>query len=426
MHINKSEIEYLGMNFKEGKYSLIPHIAEKLIEFPDADLTKKQIQQFLRVVNYLRDFIPKISRYINPLTKMLKKNLPPWMIKIGEPYYLKNLKEKDTYVDLKVEDLLMQNFITTPLSKKSLQLRKFSKYSFDVKHTKGNTNVLADLLTRPTKEVMALRTSQPRPIMMYRPVALSLSKNSVQAFLIPPNLNPEFPSEVMRLFEEKNFHQKPRDMMFEYQLQVFRNFGGLVLKPFGVHPDYSFIHPIRWTYFTEVPEELKWFLWYFTHLYHVSIQFSVLDLKYFLCNAVHGNIQPKYQKNFTFLSWFHPFDQWLNMITNEQMRTPRHKAVIIFYIPQYFVQYGRATQLGSFPTAWIHRIYSDEVMHFDNEYINLQKYLCQFNRVISFEIWPPPHINAPWDTVLDGPYYQQLLQALKEYKDDILDPTEWS
>ncbi|MBA0858875.1 hypothetical protein Goshw_001369 [Gossypium schwendimanii] len=61
------------MNFKEGKYSLIPHIAEKLIEFPDADLTKKQIQQF---------------------------------------------------VDLKVEDLLMQNFITTPLSKKSLQLRK--------------------------------------------------------------------------------------------------------------------------------------------------------------------------------------------------------------------------------------------------------------------------------------------------------------
>ncbi|KAH1108665.1 hypothetical protein J1N35_012433, partial [Gossypium stocksii] len=26
--------------------------------------------------------------------------------------------------------------------------------------------------------------------------------------------------------------------------------------------------------------------------------------------------------------WFHPFDQWLNMITNEQMRTPRHEAVI--------------------------------------------------------------------------------------------------
>ncbi|KAA3474127.1 polyprotein [Gossypium australe] len=43
MHINKSEIEYLGMNLKEGKYSPEPHIAKKLLEFPDADLTKKQV-----------------------------------------------------------------------------------------------------------------------------------------------------------------------------------------------------------------------------------------------------------------------------------------------------------------------------------------------------------------------------------------------
>ncbi|KAH1030761.1 hypothetical protein J1N35_042935 [Gossypium stocksii] len=106
----------------------------------------------------------------------------------------------------------------------------FSKYLFDVKHIK--TNVLADLLTWRTKEVMASRTFHPKPIMIYRPVASSSSKNSVQAFLIPPNLNPEFPLEVMRLVGEKTFHQKTRDMMFEYQLQVFRNFGGLVFKPF--------------------------------------------------------------------------------------------------------------------------------------------------------------------------------------------------
>lgn len=54
------------------------------------------------------------------------------------------------------------------------------------------------------------------------------------------------------------------------------------------------------------------------------------------------------------------------------MRTTGHEAVIIFYKPQYFVQCGRATQLGSFLTAWIHRIYSDEVRHSDNEYRNLQ------------------------------------------------------
>ncbi|MBA0560999.1 hypothetical protein Golob_017860, partial [Gossypium lobatum] len=225
----------------EGKYSSRPHIAEKLIEFPDADLTKKQIQQFLR--------IPYDGKRILQI----------------------DASDKDWGAIL-FEELERKRHIC------GFKNGRFTNAELHYHSTlKEILAVKKDLLTRPTKEVMALRTSQPRPIMMYRPVALSSSKNSVQAFLIPPNLNPEFPSE-----------------------------------------------------------------------------------------------------------------------------------------------------LGSFPTAWIHIIYSDEVTHFDNEYINLQKYVCQFNRVIPFEIWPPPHINAPWDTVLDGPYYQQLLQALKEYKDDIPDPTELS
>nr|KJB44002.1 hypothetical protein B456_007G230600 [Gossypium raimondii] len=271
---------------------------------------------------------------------MLKKNPPPWST--TQTKAIQILKEKLQHLPALQIPYDGKRILQTDASDKywgailfkelegKRHIREFKSGRFiDAElHYHSTFKEILAVKERPTKEVMALRTSQPRPIMMYRTVALSSSKNSVQAFLIPPNLNPEFPSEVMRLFEEKTFHQKTRDMMFEYQLQVFKNFGGLVLKPF-------------------VPEELKWFLWYFTRLYHVSIQFSVLDLKYFLCNAVHGNIQPKYQKNFTFLSWFHPFDQWLNMITNEQMRTPRHKAVIIFYIPQYFVQCGRATQLGS-------------------------------------------------------------------------------
>ncbi|KAH1033161.1 hypothetical protein J1N35_045335 [Gossypium stocksii] len=71
-------------------------------------------------------------------------------------------------------------------------------------------------------------------------------------------------------------------------------------------------------------------------------------------------------------------------------------------------------------------IYPDEVTYSDVEYRNLQKYLCQLNRVIPFEIWPPPDIDAHWDTVPNGPYYQQILQALQEYKADIPDPSEWS
>ncbi|KAK8977801.1 hypothetical protein V6N11_000128 [Hibiscus sabdariffa] len=78
MKIAQKEIEFLGMNLKDGQYQPGPHIAQELLKFPDEDLSKKQILQFLGIVNYLSDFIPKISKYTNPLRKMLKKDPPPW------------------------------------------------------------------------------------------------------------------------------------------------------------------------------------------------------------------------------------------------------------------------------------------------------------------------------------------------------------
>ncbi|KAH1065265.1 hypothetical protein J1N35_030252 [Gossypium stocksii] len=106
------------------------------------------------------------------------------------------------------------------------------------------------------------------------------------------------------------------------------------------------------------------------------------------------------------------------------MRTPGYEVVTIFYKPQYFMQCGEATQLSSFPIAWVHKIYSDEVKYSNNEHKSLQKYLCHLNRVIPVEIWPPSDIDTPWDTMPDGPYYQQILQALQEYKAEIRDPSE--
>ena len=57
-NIGKESIEFLGMVLKDGHYHPGPHIAAELLKFHDIDLTKKQIQQFLGIVNYVRDFIP--------------------------------------------------------------------------------------------------------------------------------------------------------------------------------------------------------------------------------------------------------------------------------------------------------------------------------------------------------------------------------
>ncbi|KAK9010520.1 hypothetical protein V6N11_043404 [Hibiscus sabdariffa] len=81
----------------------------------------------------------------------------------------------------------------------------FSKFSFDCKHIKGKTNVLADLLTRP--KIMMYRASSSKETVPEK----KQKKNPETAFNIPPNLNPEFPHEVYRLVLENKFHSKARD-----------------------------------------------------------------------------------------------------------------------------------------------------------------------------------------------------------------------
>nr|KYP34603.1 polyprotein [Cajanus cajan] len=66
------------MKFSQGTYQPQPHIAKELFNFPEENLTVKQIQQFLGILNYIRDFIPKVARYTSPLSQMLKKDSPPW------------------------------------------------------------------------------------------------------------------------------------------------------------------------------------------------------------------------------------------------------------------------------------------------------------------------------------------------------------
>ncbi|MBA0686044.1 hypothetical protein Goari_013667 [Gossypium aridum] len=46
------------------------------------------------------------------------------------------------------------------------------------------------------------------------------------------------------------------NMMLSYQLNIFRDFGGLFLKQLSLYPGYPFIHPIKFQ-FTEFPDELK-------------------------------------------------------------------------------------------------------------------------------------------------------------------------
>ena len=63
------------MKLFNGQYEAQPHIAHELIKFPN-QLTKVQVQQFLGIVNYFRDFVPQLSQYTVSLEQMLRKDPP--------------------------------------------------------------------------------------------------------------------------------------------------------------------------------------------------------------------------------------------------------------------------------------------------------------------------------------------------------------
>ncbi|KAH9716893.1 hypothetical protein KPL71_021627 [Citrus sinensis] len=76
--IATDNIEFLGMIIKDGHYQPRKHIAQELLHFPYQQLSKRQIQQFLGIINYIRDFIPHVDHYTHHLSALLKKKPPEW------------------------------------------------------------------------------------------------------------------------------------------------------------------------------------------------------------------------------------------------------------------------------------------------------------------------------------------------------------
>ena len=157
MILAKQEIQFLGMKISEGQCTPEQHVGQSVLNFLEKILSKTQVKQFLVVLNYVREFIPKAAKHISPLTKMLKKKPPPWGP--SQTKAIQNLKEellclptlyipsdgkkilqtdasdkywgailleednrdKDIAMDLQVESSKFQNNIIIPHSRKYLQ-----------------------------------------------------------------------------------------------------------------------------------------------------------------------------------------------------------------------------------------------------------------------------------------------------------------
>nr|GEU71517.1 zinc finger, CCHC-type, viral movement protein [Tanacetum cinerariifolium] len=155
MEVGVTTIHFLGMEISDGKYQPQPHVAQELLKFLDELSSQRMIQQFLGLVNYMADFLPKLSHHTAWLFPMLKKNPPQWtsrqtdavkaikslaekmppqkkesyrhmqVMSVGERSYLfRIIIIKDSFVDTKVARSKHLRNTITPRSKKSLQLNE--------------------------------------------------------------------------------------------------------------------------------------------------------------------------------------------------------------------------------------------------------------------------------------------------------------
>lgn len=147
--------------------------------------------------------------------------------------------------------------------------------------------------------------------------------------------------------------------MWQYQFDVFRQYGGLVLKPGGLPPEYPFIHSLRWTDEEDILEELKWLLWCMLNLYMVGIEFS--NVKFFNCvsRSIVGRTSTSNQKHFMYvLSWFQQLQTWKVNFRDEMRkdrREPERQIVVFFHRPWTFIHSSgeisnKPTRVGQQPT----------------------------------------------------------------------------
>lgn len=91
--INKSKINYLGLEVERGRINLQPHILEKIHQFPDHIPDKVTLQRFLGCLTYAQNYIKNLSEIRKPLQAKLKKDVP-WYWTPVDTAYMRKVKNK--------------------------------------------------------------------------------------------------------------------------------------------------------------------------------------------------------------------------------------------------------------------------------------------------------------------------------------------
>ncbi|KAH9734797.1 hypothetical protein KPL71_017510 [Citrus sinensis] len=432
--IGKESIDFLGMVIKDGQYQPGPHIAIELLKFPDTHLNRKQIQQFLGIVNYVCDFIPKVAIHTSQLSRMLKKQCPPWGPTQTEAVkHLKTDASDDYWSAILLEDINgvrhfcahasgqfkdseknyhviykeilavkygIKKFEFHPIShkflinmdnssfprlfdfknkllpdKQLLSLKTwFAKYDFTVQHIKGNQNLIPNFLTCPAINKPALISSiQTIPVIA---------------------MNCQLPFKALN---QRNF---PMNISFQsaYQLQdfakkfLYKFFFNVQTKKPDSFPNLCMEH-LFLTGLTlsslSISEDELWYMWCLTTLYATKLVFPIKPV---LTHLTTPDFSPDLL--WTLFEWYSPLTWWRKQLQHLCTfhgldKMPEQEANIWTTVHRPYFQHPETQDYWTQDMAYEWRTYPYlyTLIHDTSVSSVLKAYLMELNNV------PPPAIN---------------------------------
>ncbi|KAH9752094.1 hypothetical protein KPL71_014558 [Citrus sinensis] len=465
--IATDNVEFLGMIIKNGHYQPGKHIAQELLHFPDQQLSKRQIQQFLGIINYIRDFIPHIAQNPPPL-KLITDGKCILQTDASDESWgailLEEINGKEHFIayasghfsdtqkhyhSVFKEILAVKNGIkkfeyhlighhflirmdssafpnifhfkgkTVP-EKMLLRLKDwFSKYDFSVKHIKGSQNLIPDMLSRlskPENPLTLFSTTYHFPIIS---MATSLPPEALTKKTFP--FNKTFSS----VFAIQEFARKA---LFRFFMKAY-----LVTNPFPFstfHPENLFLTSLTLDPTRETTEDVLWYIWCLTVLYATKLILPISPTLEHLLNPDNAT-----SLTWTLLEWFSPIPWWrkklqqLSEIYNlERMPTPEAQmftSVFIIHRP-YFQHpdtnlFWTQDQVYEWFTAPHIAVIENDIQDV------LHNYLCQLNhqppplKDISHTSLGPQHdlLMIPTPSAISKPKSTGII--IKEEKPDYTD-----
>ena len=203
--------------------------------------------------------------------------------------------------------------------------------------------------------------------------------------------------ELLTLITTDTLYIQGYPFLLKYQNRILRRCGDTSIQPIGIHPKYLFIHPFYFPtqHWITFPKETLCFLWYFCHLYYITIEFPpqtlLKTLQLFQDNyhkPRYCPLDPSHKHLKHFLLWFRSIPIWLHWLKTYQKHTkpkPDPHIILVFHRPCTFlsaIQYFPYTAILQSQGYSLHNTIHDHL----TKYGEIQCRIREINHKISSEI----------------------------------------